>query len=76
MSKKIDLEQIFKDKFEKWDCFLDYDTAGLYCITSAMEEAVRQALALAADNAEVDYEGGVAGVDKNSISIIINDIKR
>ena len=78
MSKKINLKQVAHNSFperESGFAFQDLDKVTQSYVVYAMKNAVKLALELAADNVEVDYVCGIAGINKQSIIDTINDIE-
>jgi len=72
MKKRIDLEEILKN----YDIHTGTRHKGANIdreIRDAMLELCKQLLELAAENAEIDYEGGIPGISKQSI---LNSIKQ
>ena len=80
MEKKINLEEIFKEHIQPYRMSQDTMTN---CCLKAMREAIKQALELAAENAETEKEilpecgvlKSVGVVNKQSILDTINQVK-
>lgn len=70
--EKINLEEIIYDSGTKWDTFKRRFPETSDCIISAMREACRQTLELAAENADIYIPDGAymdCYVDANKIEI-------
>lgn len=71
--EKINLEEIWLNNVNKFE---NISESTIWTIGKhSMKEAIKQALELDAENVEIDYQGGIAGVNKQSIFDIIKLIK-